>query len=249
VIIYYTEPKITDVDSALSSILEPVEETTEEVIDEFQETEEISAEAEVADEVEEVRNVFRESGALDYARKMIKVGYPAGFSTAWISWIHIENFGAWHNVPIGTKANGFEGLDTEFVFNEPLHVKHIQQLADWQKENVFIYGGRRNLGNAKFSSGEVAMYTESSAGYAGFKKTCEFAIVVSDKWQGKGIARLLMQKLIDIARNRSLEVMEGQVLANNYRMLELMKSLKFKIETDPEDSAIKRVVAQLHTSG
>ena len=48
-----TEPKITDVDSAISSILEPVEETTEEVIEESQETEEISAEAEVADEVEE----------------------------------------------------------------------------------------------------------------------------------------------------------------------------------------------------
>ena len=109
----------------------------------------------------------------DYARKLVKVGYT-GFSTAWISWIHIENFSAWHNVPVGTKANGFGGLDTEFVFNSPVHVKHIQQLADWQKEKVFIYGGRRNLGNAKFSSGEVAMYTESSAGYAGFKKTCKF---------------------------------------------------------------------------
>lgn len=110
----------------------------------------------------------------EYCRKLVKAGYPAGFSTAWISWIHIENFSAWHNVPIGTKANGFGGLDTEFVYNSPLHVKHIGQLADWQKDKVFIYGGRRNLGNAKFSSEEVAMYTESSAGYAGFAKTCKF---------------------------------------------------------------------------
>ena len=110
----------------------------------------------------------------DCARKLVEVGYPGGFSTAWISWIHIENFSAWHNVPIGTKANGFGGLDTEFVYNSPLHVKHIQQLSDWQKDKIFIYGGRRNLGNAKFSSEEVGMYTESSAGYAGFKKTCKF---------------------------------------------------------------------------
>jgi len=109
----------------------------------------------------------------EYAKKLVKVGY-SGFSTAWISWIQMENFSAWHNVPIGTKENGFGGLDTEFVFNSPLHVKHIQQLADWQKEKIFVYGGRRNLGNAKFSSGEVAMYTESSAGYAGFSKTCKF---------------------------------------------------------------------------
>ena len=110
----------------------------------------------------------------DYARKMVAAGYPGGFSTAWISWIHLENFSAWHNVPIGTKANGFGGMDTKFVFNSPLHVKHIQQLADWQKEKIFIYGGRRNKGNALFSSEQVAMYTESSAGYAGFKKTCKF---------------------------------------------------------------------------
>jgi acetyltransferase len=77
------------------------------------------------------------------------------------------------------------------------------------------------------------------------KKTCEFAIVVSDKWQGKGIARLLMQKLIDIARNRSLEIMEGQVLANNYRMLELMTSLNFQIANDPNDPGIKVVVQRL----
>lgn len=77
------------------------------------------------------------------------------------------------------------------------------------------------------------------------KKTCEFAIVVSDKWQGKGIARLLMQKLIEIARNRSLEVMEGQVLANNYRMLELMTSLNFKVSNDPNDNGIKVVRTNL----
>ena len=117
----------------------------------------------------------------DCARKILalkgadgKPLYGGGFSTAWISWIQIENFSAWHNVPIGTKANGFGGLDTEFVYNSPLHVKHIEQLSDWQKEKIFIYGGRTNLGNAKFSSGEVVMYTESSAGYAGFKNTCKF---------------------------------------------------------------------------
>ncbi|MGD8243179.1 MAG: sn-glycerol-3-phosphate ABC transporter substrate-binding protein UgpB [Desulfobacterales bacterium] len=110
----------------------------------------------------------------DYARKLVAAGYPGGFSTAWISWIHLENFSAWHNVPFGTKANGFEGLDTEFVFNKGPQVKHVQALADWQKEKIFVYGGRRNKGNAKFASGEVAMYTESSAGYAGFKKTCKF---------------------------------------------------------------------------
>ena len=64
--------------------------------------------------------------------------------------------------------------------------------------------------------------------------------------QAKGITRLLMQKLLDIARNRNLEVMEGQVLANNYRMLELMSSMGFKVENDREDSGIKVVSQRLN---
>lgn len=69
-------------------------------------------------------------------------------------------------------------------------------------------------------------------------RTCEFALVISDKWQGKGIARRLMNRLIEIARDRGLEVMEGQVLANNSKMLALMNALDFKIRNDPEDSGV-----------
>ena len=109
------------------------------------------------------------------AKKLVAAGAcQAGFSSAWNGWIHIENLGAWHNVPIGTKANGFGGLDAAYTFNSPLFVKHFQQLADWQRDKIFVYGGRTNVGNAKFISEEVAMYTESSAGYAGFKSTCKF---------------------------------------------------------------------------
>ena len=109
------------------------------------------------------------------AKKLVAAGVcTAGFSSAWNGWIQIENLSAWHNVPLGTLSNGFGGLGAEYTFNGAVQVRHIQQLADWQKDKIFVYGGRTNTGNAKFSSGEVAMYTESSAGYAGFKKTCQF---------------------------------------------------------------------------
>ncbi|MDJ0952023.1 MAG: sn-glycerol-3-phosphate ABC transporter substrate-binding protein UgpB [Alphaproteobacteria bacterium] len=107
-------------------------------------------------------------------KKTQAAGYPCGFTTAWQSWIQLENFSAWHNLPIGTKANGFGGLDTEFMINSQAHVKHIQQLADWQKDKTFVYGGRRNNGVALFNSGECVMLTESSAGYASVKKSAQF---------------------------------------------------------------------------
>lgn len=89
----------------------------------------------------------------------------------------------------------------------------------------------------------VARYTTNQD-----RRSCEFALVVSDKWSGKGIGHQLMRNLMEIARDRELEVMEGQVLSDNKRMLALMESLDFAIEIDAEDRSIKHVVAQLHAA-
>src|SRR6056300_1956450 len=52
--------------------------------------------------------------ALDKAKSS---GTSCGLTTAWQSWIHLENFSAYHNVPFASKANGFAGLDTSLSFN------------------------------------------------------------------------------------------------------------------------------------
>jgi acetyltransferase len=78
------------------------------------------------------------------------------------------------------------------------------------------------------------------------KKSCEFALVISDNWQGRGIGRQLMRKLMEVARDRDLETMEGQVLSNNFTMLSLMTSLNFTIGVDQDDSGVKRVEKQLN---
>jgi acetyltransferase len=54
-----------------------------------------------------------------------------------------------------------------------------------------------------------------------------------------------MHQLMEIARDRGLERMEGKVLSNNFKMLDLMKSLYFSISTSPDDSGIKEVVIDL----
>jgi sn-glycerol 3-phosphate transport system substrate-binding protein len=110
----------------------------------------------------------------DVAEKLKKSGMEGGFSTNWISWIQLENFAAWHNIPFGTRNNGFDGLDTQLVFNSPLVLKHFQKIYDLSKAGVFIYGGRENKANPLFSSGKVGMHFESIGGYANFKNTCKF---------------------------------------------------------------------------
>ncbi len=113
------------------------------------------------------------------AKKLQASGVACGFTTGWQSWVQIENFSAWHNIPIGTRSNGFGGLDTELVINSPEHVRHIGKLAEWQKSKIFDYGGRRSDSAPKFYSGECAMYMNSSAAYAGVKKNVTFPFGVA----------------------------------------------------------------------
>jgi sn-glycerol 3-phosphate transport system substrate-binding protein len=101
------------------------------------------------------------------ALKLKASGVPCGFTTEWPSWSQIENLSAWHNVPIATKANGFGGLDTELEINGSLQVKHIGQLAQWQKSKIFDYGGRGDSAKPKLYSGECGMTIASSAARLG----------------------------------------------------------------------------------
>ena len=72
-------------------------------------------------------------------------------------------------------------------------------------------------------------------------ETCEFAIVVSEAWQGRGLGHHLMQRLIEIARARGLKLMNGQVLAQNKNMLELVATLGFVVDRTPQDHGVKEV--------
>jgi acetyltransferase len=76
-------------------------------------------------------------------------------------------------------------------------------------------------------------------------RSCEFALVVTDGWQGQGVGTRLMEALMDAARARGLETMEGFVLGSDHKMLKLMESLGFSIATDPEDPSMKHVTRRL----
>jgi acetyltransferase len=86
----------------------------------------------------------------------------------------------------------------------------------------------------------VARYATNPDG-----ESCEFAVVVGDAWQGKGVARRLMGILIETARSRGLLYMNGDFLAENTRMLKFVASLGFILSAHPEDPGLKRGVLVL----
>ena len=108
------------------------------------------------------------------AEKLKAAGMACGFTTGWQSWVQLESFSAWHNVPFGTKENGFGGLDTRLTFNGPVQVRHIQNLGDWSKKGFFTYAGRKDEPLAKFTSGDCGIITTSSGSYANIKANAKF---------------------------------------------------------------------------
>jgi sn-glycerol 3-phosphate transport system substrate-binding protein len=116
---------------------------------------------------------------VSYAEKLKAAGQQCAYTSTWPSWVHIENFSAWHNVPIATKDNGLGGMDAEFRINSPLHVRHLTMLADMGKRGLFSYAGRTNQAGAKFTSGECAMMTESTGGQANVRRGAKFEWAVT----------------------------------------------------------------------
>jgi sn-glycerol 3-phosphate transport system substrate-binding protein len=109
------------------------------------------------------------------AKKLKAAATPnCGFSTAWVTWVNIEQFSVWHNIPIGTKSNGIDGFDTVLQINSPLHVKHIANLAELVKDKTYVYGGRTNTGEGAFTSGECGILLTSSGFYGNVKANAKF---------------------------------------------------------------------------
>jgi len=117
--------------------------------------------------------------------------------------------------------------------------EYIEQLTTVDYTRDMALAATVMLGDCETLIG-VARYVRDPAGDA-----CEFALVIADAWQGRGIGRRLMEKLIAVARARGLAQMHGDVLATNRGMLEFCRKLGFTLGRDPDDPTVTRVALQL----
>jgi sn-glycerol 3-phosphate transport system substrate-binding protein len=108
------------------------------------------------------------------AAKLKASGHACPYTTSWISWTQLESFSTWHNVEFSSLGNGFGGTATRLEVDSPLHVRHIENLANMAKQGLFHYRGRGAAADAVFAAGECAMMTGSSALYARVKREGKF---------------------------------------------------------------------------
>jgi sn-glycerol 3-phosphate transport system substrate-binding protein len=109
------------------------------------------------------------------AKKLKAAGHATcGFSNAWATWANLEQFSSWHNVPLASKANGLDGFDTVLEFNGPLQIKHLETLAELQKDKTYDYSGRTNASEGRFTSGECPIFLTSSSFFGNVKAQAKF---------------------------------------------------------------------------
>jgi sn-glycerol 3-phosphate transport system substrate-binding protein len=95
-------------------------------------------------------------------------------TTSWPTWIQLEEYGALHDVPFATRANGFEGLDTELMIAAPAYETHVQRLLDMAREGTFKYGGRDNAADPMLLSGKTGIAFNSSGTRGDLLRSAKF---------------------------------------------------------------------------
>ena len=175
-------------------------------------------------EVAELAKKIKDSGACKY-----------GFTTGWQSWVQLESFSAWHNVPYATKDNGYGGLDAKLLFNSPLHIKHIDFLAKMVKDGVMTYVGRKSEAINAFTSGEAGILTNSSGSYSAVKAGAKFdwGVTVLPYWpdvQGAPQNTVIGGAAIWVMAGHSKDAEKGAAAFMNY-LLQPEVQAKFHQQT------------------
>jgi acetyltransferase len=69
--------------------------------------------------------------------------------------------------------------------------------------------------------------------------------VLADAWQGRGIGRRMLEKLMAVAARRGIKRMHGEILSTNAPMLGLMRKLGYRLKHHPQDATVTRASREL----
>ncbi|MGE9552505.1 sn-glycerol-3-phosphate ABC transporter substrate-binding protein UgpB [Erwinia amylovora] len=156
------------------------------------------------------------------AAALRKAGMTCGYASGWQGWIQIENFSAWHGLPVATKNNGFDGTDAVLEFNKPVQIRHIQMLEEMNRKGEFTYFGRKDESTAKFYNGDCGITTASSGSLADIRHYAKFNYGVGMMPYDATVPNAPQNAIIGGA---SLWVMKGKDAATYKGVAEFMQFL------------------------
>ena len=136
---------------------------------------------------------------------------------------------------LSAQSRYFRFMDTLRELTPSMLARFTQ--IDYDREMAFVAVLSEGGGEAEIG---VARYVANPDG-----ESCEFAILIADAWQRRGLGGRMMAQLIEVAHARGLHSMIGHVLADNHRMLKLCGSLGFAITSSADDATVRRVTLAL----
>ncbi len=131
-----------------------------------------------------------------------------------------------------------ESLVSEFLGNcseDTVYFRYFKHIKNWTHEMLIRFTQNdydRELGLMAIGlpPGPEVMMGVSRMVMEADRSTAEFAVIVADAWQGKGLGEKLIERVIEIARDNGVKMLHGDVLATNLPMLGLMKKTGFSIK-------------------
>ena len=102
---------------------------------------------------------------------------------------------------------------------------------DYDREMTFIALPRLN-GEWGAMAGEIRVVCDPD------NRQAEFALQVATGWQGKGLGRGLMEKMVRYLRARGTAELVGECLLENQAMAGLARSLGFSVKPGPDGMAL-----------
>jgi len=138
-----------------------------------------------------------------------------------------------HGLSFGTRYFRFGSGDREFTAQE------VQRVCTPNPAEAvhFIVVRHGKKGDDVIGSARIA--------HAAGGSTCELGIAVSDRWQTKGLGKVLVQSLVDAARERGLREMHARIQGTNRRMVRFVTGCGFQVGDSTEGPAIKLAVLPL----
>ena len=141
-----------------------------------------------------------------------------------------------------------EPLTAELLHNcsdDTIYFRYFHLIKKWTHQMLIRFTQNdydREIGLAAFGQppGPETMMGVGRLVMTPERDAAEFAVIVADPWQGKGLGQKLIERVMEIARENGVNLLWGEVLAANQPMLELVKKLGFRV-TRSESDDIRRV--------
>jgi acetyltransferase len=127
---------------------------------------------------------------------------------------------------------------------ETVYFRYFRLIRNWTHQMLIRFTQNdfdREIGLMAISQppGPEVMLGVCRLVMAADRSSAEFAVIVADPWQGKGLGPKLVERVIAIAREQGVKLLYGEVLAQNQPMLDMVKRLGFALKKDAEGQTVR----------